>query len=136
MIISIFSLLLTARIFGWLLDRISVETWYKVLDEKDLKAFTKKFQKWDGFYFRVNMYANTYLIFALTVALAAIFGAMELIEENTRTSPMIDTTFAEIIAAVSIGVYIPYQMLTHESKYSNYIFIFILVATIAFAVNY
>ncbi|PLX95333.1 MAG: hypothetical protein C0620_04440 [Desulfuromonas sp.] len=122
LLMSIFSLLITARVCDWMLDHVTSQSWSVVLGRQDCDDFEEEFKKWDGLLFRAKMYANTYLIFSIIVAGVAIFGATEFIEIFRTKNNELIINASKLLSSVSLGLYIPYQMLTIKSKYSEIIF--------------
>jgi len=69
------------------------------------------------------------------VAIGAIFGAFEFIELFRTANNVLIIGASKVLASACLGMFIPYQMLTIESKYSDAMFA-IIAAVIAFFILY
>jgi len=126
LIFSSLNILLAARIFDWLLDRIDAHSWARlpgVMINGDFVQFSQEFAKWDGAYFRMRIYGGAYFAFSIFISAVAstclfyaIVRAQELgllfsIHKTFGFSTQVKFLFCAILFA-----YIPYQMMTIESR--------------------
>jgi hypothetical protein len=125
--VSLISLLISARIIDWLLDRIDYEVWVRVLRlaDQEKEVFRRKFECFDGAMFRSQVYGGGYLFFTLVIS---VTGAVTLWSLLGQT-PLSNHEGVNPTLSIVLAVYLSYQMLTIKSKFGNS-FLVVAISTV------
>jgi len=136
-LISAFCLVLVARTFDWMLDRINMFTWAKLFEVQNLDDFEIEFKRLDGALFRIKLYGGAYFIFVIAISVIASFSMLYSLGMFKVESHLLMECFSviRIMTPIIVFVYIPYQMLTISSKGSLPFFILSLVSIISAAIG-
>jgi len=114
---SLISLLMSARIVDWLLDRIDCEVWARALGlvDQEKEAFRRRFGCLDGAVFRSRVYGGGYFFFTIVISITGAATFWSLLGQT----PLSNYEGVNATLSIVLALYLSYQMLTIKSKFGN-----------------